>query len=114
MTEIDALAEALPWRGADATSPPATRGRSTMRHANVARVPSLGAGCMWFPRQGSAAKSRGDCRRAARLSERICDASNRVTRNSRVTCHLPGLHPRDRRAGADDNVDDIKPPQWRQ
>jgi hypothetical protein len=38
-----------------------------------------------------------------------------VTRNrERVMCHLPGLDQRDRRAGADDNVDDIKPPQWRQ
>ena len=33
-----------------------------------------GARCIWFPRQGSPTKSRGGCRRAARLSER-CDAS---------------------------------------
>ena len=31
---------------------------------------------MWFPREGSAAESRGGCRRAARLSDRMGDASH--------------------------------------
>src|SRR5262249_34774141 len=70
-----APAEALPYRRAHATSPPATRGRSTMRHANAGGVPSLGARWLWFPREGSAAKSRGSFRCATRLSERMGDAS---------------------------------------
>ena len=43
-------------RRAHAPLPPPARVRSTMHHANIARVPSLGARCVWFPPQGSAAK----------------------------------------------------------
>jgi Bifunctional DNA primase/polymerase, N-terminal/Primase C terminal 1 (PriCT-1) len=64
-----------PRRPPHAPLPPPARGRSTMRHGNAGRAPTLGAHCMWFPRERSAAKSRGSCRRAARLSERMGDAS---------------------------------------
>jgi hypothetical protein len=41
----------------------------------VQRVIYPATAIMWFPRQGSGAKSRGNFRRAARLSERMGDAS---------------------------------------